>query len=64
MEKPCGSDTYYDEEADVLYVTVACGVEDDSVVTADDVVLRYRAGQLLGITILHASTPPGLRLNT
>ncbi len=54
----------YDREADVLYVAFEQATADDSNLTDDDVVLRYLEGRLIGITILNASTRPGLRLNT
>lgn len=57
-------DSYYDREADVLYVTFAQGIEDDSVFTEDDVVLRYKQGELLSITVLHASKRQGLHLDS
>jgi len=59
---PSDFDSYYDREADVLYVTFAKGVEDYSDFTQEDVVLRYREGDLLSITVLHASTREGLHL--
>ncbi len=46
----------YDEEADVLYVTFARGEATDSEFTDDDFVLRYQGEQLIGVTVLHAST--------
>ena len=64
IQVPESFDSYYDEEADVLYVTFIDAVEDDSDFTSNDIVLRYREGHLLSVTILHASTRPGLRLNT
>jgi uncharacterized protein YuzE len=46
----------YDEEADVLYMNFKKpNHADDSELTDDDVILRYEKGQLIGITILHAS---------
>jgi uncharacterized protein YuzE len=46
----------YDREADVLYVTFERAEASDSDLTDDDIVVRYRDGQLIGVTVLHAST--------
>ena len=46
----------YDKEADVLYVTFESGKATDSDLSEDDIVLRYRGDQLIGMTVLHAST--------
>lgn len=47
----------YDEEADVLYMNFKKpNHADDSELTDDDIILRYEQGQLIGITVLHAST--------
>jgi len=46
----------YDEEADVLYLNFkkpSCA--DDSMLTDDDVIIRYENGEVIGITVLHAS---------
>ena len=46
----------YDEEADVLYLNFRKPSHaDDSVLTDDDVIIRYENGEIIGITILHAS---------
>lgn len=46
----------YDEEADVLYLTFKKPSHaDDSVLTDDDVIIRYEHGEIIGITVLHAS---------
>ncbi len=46
----------YDEEADVLYITFERGVpSDESDFTDDDIVLRYKDGRLISVTVLHAS---------
>ena len=45
----------YDAEADVLYVTFADAEATDSDITDDDIVLRYRGDELIGVTVLHAS---------
>ncbi len=46
----------YDEEADVLYLNFKKPSHaDDSELTDDDIILRYEKGQLIGVTVLHAS---------
>lgn len=46
----------YDEEADVLYLTFKKPSHaDDSELTDDDVIVRYEKGEIIGITVLHAS---------
>ena len=46
----------YDREADVLYLSFKKPSHaDDSVLTDDDVIVRYEGTQVVGITILHAS---------
>lgn len=46
----------YDEEADVLYLNFKKPSRaDDSVLTDDDVIIRYENGEIIGITVLHAS---------
>ena len=46
----------YDEEADVLYLNFKKPSHaDDSVLTDDDVVIRYENGEIIGVTVLHAS---------
>jgi len=48
--------TTYDKQADVLYVNFKKPSHaDDSQLTDDDVIVRYEAGQIVGITILNAS---------
>ena len=48
--------TYYDKEADVLYVNFKKPSHaDDSELTDDDVIIRYEKGEIVGITILNAS---------
>lgn len=48
--------TTYDKDADVLYVNFKKPSHaDDSKLTDDDIVVRYEAGQIVGITILNAS---------
>ena len=46
----------YDEEADVLYVSFNKSSQaDDTELTDDDVIVRYEKGEVIGITVLHAS---------
>lgn len=46
----------YDDEADVLYLNFKKPSHaDDSVIMDDDVIVRYEKGEVVGITILHAS---------
>ena len=46
----------YDEEADVLYLNFKKPSRaDDSLLTDDDVIIRYENGEIIGITVLHAS---------
>ena len=47
----------YDKEADVLYLNFKKPSHaDDSELTDDDVIIRYEKEEIVGITILHAST--------
>ncbi|MFH0925069.1 MAG: DUF2283 domain-containing protein [bacterium] len=46
----------YDKEADVLYINFKKPSHaDDSELTDDDIIIRYEKGEVIGITILHAS---------
>jgi len=46
----------YDEEADVLYLNFKKPSHaDDSEFTDDDIIMRYEKGEVIGITVLHAS---------
>jgi uncharacterized protein YuzE len=46
----------YDEEADVMYLNFKKPSRaDDSELTDDDIIIRYEKGEIVGITILHAS---------
>ena len=48
--------TTYDKQVDVLYVNFKKPSHaDDSELTDDDVIVRYEAGEIVGITILNAS---------
>jgi uncharacterized protein YuzE len=46
----------YDAEADVLYITLKKSQATDSELTDDDVIIRYEGDEIIGLTILHAST--------
>jgi uncharacterized protein YuzE len=47
----------YDAEADTLYVNFKKPSNaTDSDLTDDDVIVRYEDGEIVGLTILHAST--------
>jgi uncharacterized protein YuzE len=51
--KPGKVDVDYDEEADVLYISMGKPREaDDSIEPQDGVVMRTRKGELVGITIV------------
>jgi uncharacterized protein YuzE len=46
----------YDAEADVLYINFKKpSYATDSVLTDEDVILRYEGEEVIGLTILHAS---------
>ena len=46
----------YVEEADVLYLNFKKPSHaDDSELTDDDMIIRYEKGEIVGITVLHAS---------
>ncbi|MBI4641219.1 MAG: DUF2283 domain-containing protein [Candidatus Tectomicrobia bacterium] len=46
----------YDEEADVLYLNFKKPSHaDDSELTDDDIIIRYEKGEVIGMTVLHAS---------
>jgi uncharacterized protein YuzE len=46
----------YDEGADVLYLNFKKPSHaDDSELTDDDVIIRYEKGEVVGISVLHAS---------
>ena len=47
----------YDAEADVLYVNFKKPSHaTDSEITDDDIIIRYEGEEVIGLTILHAST--------
>jgi Uncharacterized conserved small protein len=46
----------YDPEADTLYINFKKPSQaTDSDITDDDVIIRYENGEIVGLTILHAS---------
>jgi len=46
---------HYDDEADVLYIHLGDSVDaDDTEITDDDLIIRYRNGKIVGITIMNA----------
>ena len=47
----------YDREADVLYINFKKPSHaTDSDLTDDDVIIRYEGDEIVGLTVLHAST--------
>ncbi len=47
----------YDSEADTLYVNFKKPSHaTDSELTAEDIIIRYEGDEVIGLTILHAST--------
>jgi len=47
----------YDSEADVLYINFKKpAVATDSELTDDDIIVRYEGDEVIGLTLLHAST--------
>ena len=49
-------DVFYDRDHDVLYISFG-GIQeaDDSELTSNDVVVRYRKGEVVGVTVLEFS---------
>ncbi len=46
----------YDKKADVLYINFKKSSHaDDTVITDDEILIRYEKGKIIGITILNAS---------
>jgi len=46
----------YDKEADVLYVLFSPGTAaDDSELTDNDIIIRYKNRKIVGLTVLHFS---------
>lgn len=49
-------DVEYDEKTDVLYISFSPDSRaDDSELTENDVLIRYKNGKIIGLTILHFS---------
>ncbi len=49
--------TSYDKEADVLYINFDKPNEaDDAELTEGDVIVRYKKGDVVGVTVLNASS--------
>lgn len=47
----------YDAEADVLYISLKKpSMATDSELTDDNIIIRYEGNEIVGLTILHAST--------
>jgi uncharacterized protein YuzE len=62
---PSYVESTYDQEADVLYLAFERGATaDDSELTDDDILLRYKGGRLIGVTVMHASKRAGLKLSS
>jgi uncharacterized protein YuzE len=48
--------TSYDAEADTLYINFKKPSHaDDSELTDEDIIVRYQKGEVIGLTVLHAS---------
>ena len=46
-------DVFYDEDHDVLYISFGEVKEaDDTEMTSDDVIVRFRKGEIIGVTLL------------
>ncbi len=46
----------YDEKADVLYISFSQDTKaDDSELTENDVIIRYKNQRIIGLTVLHFS---------
>ncbi len=46
----------YDKKADVIYLNFKKPSNpDDSIIYDDDIIVRYEEGEVIGLTILHAS---------
>jgi len=53
---PEAVDVEYNEKADVLYISFGQDSQaEDSELTDNDVVIRYRNGKIIGLTVLHFS---------
>lgn len=64
VKLPARFESSYDREADVLYLTFEPGIAaDDSEMTDDDILLRYKDERLIGVTVLSASQRGERRLS-
>jgi uncharacterized protein YuzE len=55
----------YDAEADTMYINFQRPVEaDDSEMSDENTIVRYRDNQVVGLTILHASNQGGQDLTS
>jgi len=45
----------YDEKTDALYITFNPEKADDSELTENDIIIRYKNNKIIGLTILHFS---------
>ena len=52
---PRGLSVAYDREADVLYISFGPDREADEAVLTDEDIIRYRKGEVVGLTVLHFS---------
>ena len=49
-------DLVYDEEADVLYISFGPDRKaEESILTDNDIIIRYKHGEIIGLTVLHFS---------
>jgi uncharacterized protein YuzE len=47
----------YDQQADALYINFKKpSFATDSEITDDDIIIRYEGDEIIGLTVLHAST--------
>jgi len=54
--RPEAVDVEYDEKADVLYISFNSDtIANDSELTNNDVVIRYKNTKIIGLTVLHFS---------
>jgi len=54
--KPEKMEVEYDKEADVLYIAFSPGTPaDDSELTDNDIIIRYKNKKIIGLTVLHFS---------
>ena len=53
---PRGLSVVYDREADVLYISFGPDREaDEALLTDEDIIIRYRKGEVVGLAVLHFS---------